>query len=490
MTRVADDARFDCVKHNGRSPSRRIQGIVMDKTQAFDPNRTVIGGADLNRTQAMPGPLSAGDPNRTTAFAPPQTGMQVSITPSRAATMANGPAREQFLLELVAPGTGPTLTGFVDQGQRTPLNLCLVIDRSGSMEGQPMEYVKQACAYVVDLLSPNDVLSIVVFDEIVEVLMAPQRVTNKEAVKQGIAQLQPGYTTNLYDGITLGAQQLQQLQDPGRATRMIVFSDGDPTAGIKDFSSLVQHAGSTRQQGISITFLGFGQEYNEELLASMAKKAGGNYYYIPQPQLIPEVFRAELEKLMTVTTTNAHLEIKFARWVELKGLTGSSPVPGQKEAVVDLADLERGAAMQIVVDLEFPNHPLGHYRVASGKLTWTDANTGSPMSQDLDFVMEFTADPARFSAPVDPKVASAAQVSLVSRTVEKTIMGLKTQAITTAQAMQDLQRTQALLIGEGRTAEAKEVTLAMQAIQRGDTGGAEKTLMGAVVQLDQGKRQN
>jgi Ca-activated chloride channel family protein len=462
----------------------------MDKTQAFDPNRTVIGGGDMNRTQAMSGPLSAGDPNRTTAFTPPSAEMMVTITPSRSATMANGPAREQYLLELVAPGDSGGLSGFVAQGTRTPLNLCLVIDRSGSMEGPPMEYVKQACAHVVDLLSPNDVLSIVVFDEIVEVLMAPQRVTNKEPIKQGIQQLQPGYTTNLYDGITLGAQQLQQLQDPGRATRMIVFSDGDPTAGIKDFASLVQHAGQTRQSGISITFLGFGQEYNEELLAAMAKKAGGNYYYIAQPHLIPEVFRAELEKMMTISSTQARLEIKLARWVDLKGMTGHSPVPGQREVVLDLADLERGAMMQIVVDLEFQNHPLGHYRVGAGKLTWTDSASGSPRTQDLDFIMEFTADQARFSAPVDPRVASAAQVSLVSKAVEKTIMGLKTMAITTAQAVQDLQRTQALLVSEGRTSEAREVTLAMQAIQRGDTGGAEKTLMGAVVQLDQGKKSN
>jgi len=190
---------------------------------------------------------------------------------------------------------------------------------------------------------------------------------------------------------------------------------------------------------------------------------------------------------MTVSSTQAHLDLKLARWVDLKGMTGHSPVPGQREVSIDLADLERGATMQIVVDLEFNNHPLGHYRVASGTLRWTDANSGSPRTQELDFIMEFTADAARFSAPVDPKVASAAQVSLVSRTVEKTIMGLKTMAITTAQAVQDLQRTQALLVSEGRTSEAREVTLAMQAIQRGDTGGAEKTLMGAVVQLDQGK---
>ncbi|MBS1723563.1 MAG: VWA domain-containing protein [Armatimonadetes bacterium] len=452
----------------------------------FDPNKTVIGaGPADNRTVAM-GAAPGADPNRTTAWAPPSQELSVTVTPSRIATMSNGPAREQFLVELSAP-SDPGLPGVASAGPRTPLNLCLVIDRSGSMEGPPLEYAKQACGFVVDLMGPDDILSIVVFDETVEVLMAPQRVTNRQAVKDGISQLTPGYTTNLYDGIHLAAHQLAQHAESGRATRMVVLSDGDPTAGIKDFASLVAHAGDVKTRGITCTFLGFGPDYNEELLAAMAKKAGGNYYYIPQPQLIPEIFRTELQKLMSVSAMHLRLSLRLSRWVNLRGVTGHSVPPDSREFTLDLADLERGAVMQIVMDFDFPNHPLGHYRVAGGALNYTDAS-GLERSQNLDLVMEFTADAARYSAPVDPRVSAAAQVSAASRTVEKTIMGLKTQQITAAAALSDLQKTQALLMSQGRTSEAQEVTIAMQAIQRGDTGGAEKTLMGTMVNLDQGKK--
>ncbi len=220
----------------------------------------------------------------------------------------------------------------------------------------------------------------------------------------------------------------------------------------------------------------------------MAKKAGGNYYYIPQPQLIPEVFRTELEKAMTVASTQQKLTLSFARWVSIKGCTGISVTGGEKEITLDLADLEKGATLQVVVDLEFANHPLGHYRVAGGKLTYSVVG-GSTEVVDVDCVMEFTADAARYSLPPDPRVAGAAQVSAASRAVEKTIFGLKTQAITTATAIADLQKTQALLMKDGRLQEAREVTIAMQAIQAGDSSTAEKTLMGTMVQLDQGKRQ-
>jgi Ca-activated chloride channel homolog len=469
--------------------------MMNDKTQAmnpggFDPNKTMVGGGPSMRTQAMPAGALGGNPmNRTMAVPPPDLGLQFSITPSREATMANGPAREQFLLEITAPQE-PGLTGMVTNGTRTPVNLCLVVDRSGSMEGAPLEYAKEACRLVVDLLSPDDILSIVVFDEVVEVLMPPQRVTNREAIKGGIAQLQPGYTTNLSDGLTLGAQQIAMAADPGRAQRLIVLTDGDPTAGIKDYQSLVALAGDIKARGITCTFLGFGPDYNEEILAGMAKRAGGNYHYISAPQQIPTLFRDELSKLMSTQMTGAKFALKVARWVDLRGVTGATIASGQREIEIDLADLERGSTLQILIDLEYGNHPLGHYRVAAGRLIYNQPLTGQTETKEVDFIMEFTAEAAKFSAPVHPKVAAAHQVATVSRAVEKTMLGLKTQAITMAAALQDLQKTQMLLVSQGRTQDAQEVTIAMQAIQRGDKGGAEKTLMGTVVHMDQGKTTN
>ncbi len=462
----------------------------MDSNQRFDPNRTQLSGpptpVDPLKTQAM----SAFDPLKTQAmtggFAPTDRALTTEIVSGREATMANGPAREQFLLELTGAGGIPAVGVGMGGSTRTPLNLCLVIDRSGSMEGPPLDYVKQACSYVVDLLTSNDILSIVTFEETVEVLMPPQRVTAKQPIKDGIQRLAPGNTTNLYDGLTLGLQQAASVGEPGRATRLVVLTDGDPTAGIKEFSALVAHAGEIKDRGITCTFLGFGPDYNEELLASMAKRAGGNYYYIPRPEMIPEVFRTELEKLMTVVARNLELTVKPARWVTLRAPQAST---GQ-EVTIHLADLERGSSISQVFDFEFSNHPLGWYRVAAGTLTYEDLMEGKTQRVDLDFVIEFTADSARYSASQNPKVASAAQVALASKAVEKTVMGLKTGVLTQMGAIQELQKTQALLLNEGRTSEAQEVTMALRALQTGDSGQAEKTLMGTMVQLDQGKKSN
>jgi Ca-activated chloride channel family protein len=162
--------------------------------------------------------------------------------------------------------------------------------------------------------------------------------------------------------------------------------------------------------------------------------------------------------------------------------------PNDRQFTLSLTDVERGEVMQQVFDLEFPNHPLGHYRIASGQLSYDDSVSGKRESMELDFVIEFTADPAVYGRPVNSAVAQAAQVAAASRAVEKTMMGLRTSAISPTAAIAELQKTQALLLQEGRTAEAQEVTLALRALQTGDQGAAQKTLMGAVVQLDQGKK--
>ena len=173
--------------------------------------------------------------------------------------------------------------------------------------------------------------------------------------------------------------------------------------------------------------------------------------------------------------------------MSLRGAYGAIAAPGEREVLIELADLERGAHLQQVIDLDFANHPLGHYRVASGQLSYDDLVSGRNEIIDLDFVIEFTSETARYSVAQDPRVRQAADLIMASRAVEKTIMGLRTQQLSPQAAIAELQKTQMLLLNEGRTAEAQEVTQALRAIQSGDKGTAEKTLIGTMLNLDQGK---
>ncbi|MGI6294522.1 MAG: vWA domain-containing protein [Armatimonadota bacterium] len=449
-----------------------------DKTQMIppdDPNRTQIGGFDPNATQMSGGAFSQ-DMNRT-QMAGSQQAITVECTPENKYALPTANTRNHVLVQIT--GTGAVM------GARMPLNLCLILDRSGSMEGPPMEYMKRACSYVVDLLEPTDVLSIVAFTDQAEVIMPARRVVNKQLIKQHIDMLQVGNTTDLYGGIQLGSSQIASVSSPGYVNRALLFTDGEPTAGIKDFSSIVGQVAEQKSRGITLTALGFGMDYNEELLASIAKRSGGNYYYITRPELIPEIFRKELETLMNVVARNVKMRVHTSRWVQVRQIYNKLPTFGHRSAEVTLADLERGQTQTAIIELELGNRPGGIYRVAKVEVVYDDSLTAGAESVSADVIVEFTPDEELIATGVNDQVLREIEVAEASRNLEKTVMGMRTQQVSPADAIRELEKTQMMLMDQGKTMQAHEIQNAIDQIKQG--GGAEKTLMGTIIDLDRGK---
>jgi Ca-activated chloride channel family protein len=419
------------------------------------------------------------DPGRTAMAAPPFALALQTIAGNQFAHAGRN-STDHALFQIDASG--------MVAGRRSPLNLCLVIDRSGSMEGEPLEYVKRACGHVVDLLDQADILSIVTFEERVEVVMPARRVVNKALIKEHINRIQPGNTTNIYEGLAAGASQVASVRSDGYINRVCILTDGEPTAGVKDYTSIVGCAAEQRTRGVTVTALGFGSDYNEELLAGMAKRGGGNYYYIARPELIPEVFRAELEQLLTLTAKNIRLRLILGKWVEVRQVYGQQPAFGHRTVEVALPDLERGASLRVLAEMGFGRRPAGTYRVARAEVLFDDCVTGA-MNQRIegDLVFNFTMDQSAVMSGVNGTVQREIELARASRNLERTMMGLRTQQLTAMGAIQDLQRTQMMLTQSGATDQAAEVTRAIQDLQRG-AGDAEKTLIGTVLNLDSGKR--
>lgn len=444
-----------------------------------------------DRTQMIGGaqPTVMGGSRTQMGFDPARTAMGISMNTLEVECLAGnryamGPevSRENALIVLKS--------GSQQLGRRAPLNICLVIDRSGSMEGEPLEYVKRACEYVVDMLEPNDILSIVTFEEQVDVLMPARRVVNKPLVKEHIRRIEVGNTTNLYDGLMAGCMQISSVlgQTPGYVNRVLLLTDGEPTAGLKDFNSIVQQVGLQKSQGISITALGFGSEYNEELMAGIARRSGGNYYYIQRPDLLPEVFRRELETLMTIVAKNVQVRFQLSKWVQIRQVYGSQPTFGQRTVEITMPDIERGTVRTALLEIELDRHPIGTFRVLKAEVSYDDIVNNRSERITSDCVFEFTNDRDFIAANVHPVVANELAIAQASQNLQKTMMGMRTQQFTTMGAVDELQKTRAILINAGQTGQAQEVDAALQSLQRGGAD-AEKTLMGTIMNLDQGRRQ-
>lgn len=406
-------------------------------------------------------------------------GLTLACLPENAFAQAHEAGHQHLLCEISSRSHG-------SGGLRMPLNVCLCLDRSGSMEGEPLEYAKRACCYVVDLLEPGDLLSIVTFADHADIVMPARRVVNKPLIKDYINRIFVGNTTNLYDGLVSACQQVASARSTGNLNRVVLLTDGEPTAGTKDFRSIVGYVAEQKQQGVTVTTLGFGPDYNEELVAGMARRSGGNYYYISRPELLPEVFRRELDTMMRIVARGLQLKLAFPRGITVRQVYGKEMRRiGSRVAEVSLVDVERDSVVTSLWELDYTPHPAGQFRIARAEISYDDLATGQTAHAGADAIVEFTKDPAKIASGRNLRVDGEVQIALAARQLDKTMMGARTQQLDSRTVVMDLQRTRTLLLGQGKAQEAERVGQAIDEIEQG--GSVEKTLIGTIYNLDQGK---
>jgi Ca-activated chloride channel family protein len=234
--------------------------------------------------------------------------------------------------------------------KRPPLNVALVIDTSGSMgdEGK-LGHVKAAALSMVDRLSASDLLAVVTFEDNARVVVPSQRVGDSAAVRNAVRALAPGASTNAYAGLQAGYSQVNQNASREHLSRVILLSDGQTNTGVTDLPSFQRLATQYADQGVSCTTVGVGLQYNEQLMLAVAESGKGNYHFLKDAAGATEVFRQELNELMTVVAKAVRLRIRLAEGVELLGVLGSPALDAAQTAAAK-AD-ERKVDRKVYEDL-------------------------------------------------------------------------------------------------------------------------------------------
>ena len=254
--------------------------------------------------------------------------------------------------------------------QRAPINVALVLDRSGSMAGMPLEAAKVAAARFASFLAGQDRLAVVAFDDGVATIFGPAAGGDPSAA-EAIERVHPGGSTNLSGGWLQGRTLVEQGRVEG-TNRVVLLTDGQANVGVVDPAKLVGLAQQGAGRRVTTTCIGFGAQFNEDLLEPMARAGGGNYWYVESDDQMAGIFEGEIEGLVALAAQNVKIEVRLTH-PGVAGVSFLQSYPVRQTAAggwaVELHDLYATSAKALglvfhVEDVhELGKVPLGEIRV-------------------------------------------------------------------------------------------------------------------------------
>jgi Ca-activated chloride channel homolog len=270
----------------------------------------------------------------------------------------------------IAPPAGPagvvvrallTISGQVPaRRQRAPLALSLVLDRSGSMSGDRLDAAKAASISAVERLHPDDVVSVIAFDDQVNVVAPPAPRARQFQLVQQLSDLDSGGSTNLSGGWLRGRQHMEQALGmlgslEGSSRRIVLLTDGHANAGIVEPSTLVELARTARAMGITTTTIGVGEGYDDDLLRAMADAGGGNSWYVERPDQAQDILAEEMGNLLSVSAQGLSVTLTLEDSVAIFATHSSWPVTATANTFTfDLGDLYASEPKPVLLELFVP----------------------------------------------------------------------------------------------------------------------------------------
>ena len=200
-----------------------------------------------------------------------------------------------------------------------PKRLSLVVDRSGSMSGQPLREALKCVEHIAHCLTSEDRISVVVYDDDVSVLMPLGPVTSKDSLRRLLSSVDDGGSTNLFGGWEEGAKQLEKGLDSS-ISRVILLSDGQANHGLVEQGAIEKHCHEWLAKGVTTTTVGLGRGFNEDLMIAMAKAGGGQQYYGQTAADLFDSFDEELSLLYALCLRQLCLTLIPAQGVIIEPL--------------------------------------------------------------------------------------------------------------------------------------------------------------------------
>ncbi len=308
------------------------------------------------------------------------------------------------------------LTGFEleNSENRTASNIAIVLDKSGSMDGDKIERAIEAAMLAVDILGDDDILSIITYSDSVEVLVPATKVSDRLSIKRKIASIRSEGSTALFAGVSKGADEVVKFFDRNRVNRVILLSDGLANVGPESPQALGELGASLRRIGISVTTIGLGLGYNEDLMVRLAQKSDGNHAFVENSRDLARIFEYEFSDILSVVAQDVNIEIECLEGIRPVRILGrDADVIGNK-VYMSLNQLYSSQEKYFLLEVDVdPFQAVESVDVARIQMSYSNTVTREKKKLDRMGSISFTDD----NSIVEENIDKESMVSVVTQVV-------------------------------------------------------------------------
>jgi len=259
---------------------------------------------------------------------------------------------------------------------RPPVNLTLVLDRSGSMSGSKIEKAREAAIVALRSLGPQDLFSMVIYDHSVQTLVPPQSAANTEWIESRIRSIGTGGNTALYGAVSQGAAEVRKNLYSQYVHRVVLLSDGLANVGPSSPADLARLGAALVKENISVTTIGIGTDFNEDLMTQLADRSDGNHYFVESSRDLPRIFAAELGDVLSVAARKVIIEIDCPDGVRPLRIIGREGRIRDNRVEIHLNQLYGGQEKYVLVEVMVePGQEDEMQKIADARCSYENALT-------------------------------------------------------------------------------------------------------------------
>jgi Ca-activated chloride channel family protein len=345
--------------------------------------------------------------------------------------------------------------------ERPPVNLTLVLDRSGSMAGDKIAKAREAALTALRMLGPQDLFSLVIYDHNVQTLISPQSAANSEWIAAQIRRIGAGGNTALFGAVSQGAAEVRKNLKRSFVHRVILLSDGLANVGPSSPSDLARLGAALLKEGISVTTVGIGHGFNEDLMTQLADRSDGNHYFVESSIDLPRIFAAELGDVLSVAARRINIELETPAGVRPLRIIGREGRIFGNRVETHLNQLYGGQEKYILLEVQVnPGQPDQLQKIADARISYENALTNLQESTVALAQIRFSPNPEEVLQSANKPVLKAVVENEIAASRERALdlynAGRKDDAVDEIRKSSDKLKAQSATLGFSDLAEEAE----------------------------------